>query len=307
MDAKPVQQKSMPGYPTRREVLAGAATFVLAQCAGNWRVWAATEAGATIVAPIFKHGEGRGAVGCVVVSPPVFLSEEEAMQIIGEELAKSGIRLKGGEALEGVRIPQRFRKYDFGEHAKKDSEGGRKLPRLTLVDGRLTVPAPPLVETPQEKVVEARKHAKPLKLDGIDSEKRVAVEFVCYERYYDLGGVQESYDLSELDDSDAKADSSSHGKAFSTAQSYDFKGAAEYVAAQVKTQGKAPIYLGLFYDPQWEEPAAEDKAKDETEQLEATLERRKKSLEQSKAEGRKLLRQQAQDFVAWLKEKKAIP
>jgi hypothetical protein len=30
-------------------------------------------------------------------------------------------------------------------------------------------------------------------------------------------------------------------------------------------------------------------------------------MEQGKAESKKLLRQQAQDFVAWLKEQKAIP
>jgi hypothetical protein len=38
------------------------------------------------VAPVFIHGEGRGATGCVVVSPPVFLSEAEALEIIWEEL-----------------------------------------------------------------------------------------------------------------------------------------------------------------------------------------------------------------------------
>ncbi len=44
-----------------------------------------------VVAPIFVHGEGRGATGCIVVSPPVFLSEEEALQVIKEELAEHGV------------------------------------------------------------------------------------------------------------------------------------------------------------------------------------------------------------------------
>jgi hypothetical protein len=48
---------------------------------------------AAVVAPIFEHGEGRGATGCVVTSPPVFLSEEEALQVIREELAKRGVAL----------------------------------------------------------------------------------------------------------------------------------------------------------------------------------------------------------------------
>ena len=42
-----------------------------------------------IVAPIFQHGEGRGATGCIVMSPPVFLSEEEALLVVREELGKS--------------------------------------------------------------------------------------------------------------------------------------------------------------------------------------------------------------------------
>ena len=46
-----------------------------------------------IVAPIFQHGEGRGATGCIVMSPPVFLSEEEALQVIREEMAAKGVQL----------------------------------------------------------------------------------------------------------------------------------------------------------------------------------------------------------------------
>jgi len=45
----------------------------------------------TNVAPIFAHGEGRGATGCVVMSPPVFISEDEARKIIFDALSKRGI------------------------------------------------------------------------------------------------------------------------------------------------------------------------------------------------------------------------
>jgi hypothetical protein len=54
---------------------------------------------ALLVAPIFDHGTGRGATGCVVFAPPVFLSEEEAMTIIKEELSKSGIMMEKGTTL----------------------------------------------------------------------------------------------------------------------------------------------------------------------------------------------------------------
>jgi hypothetical protein len=46
---------------------------------------------AVLVAPIFEHGEGRGATGCIVIAPPVFLSEEDARQIIETELKKANI------------------------------------------------------------------------------------------------------------------------------------------------------------------------------------------------------------------------
>lgn len=34
------------------------------------------------VAPLFIHGEGTGSIGCVMIAPPVFLSEQEALAII---------------------------------------------------------------------------------------------------------------------------------------------------------------------------------------------------------------------------------
>jgi hypothetical protein len=44
----------------------------------------------TQIAPIFVHGEGVGASGCVMVAPPVYLSETDAMKIIQHELKKQG-------------------------------------------------------------------------------------------------------------------------------------------------------------------------------------------------------------------------
>jgi hypothetical protein len=43
------------------------------------------------VAPLFIHGEGRGGFGCVAVNPPVFLSEDEARQVVQDEAKKAGI------------------------------------------------------------------------------------------------------------------------------------------------------------------------------------------------------------------------
>jgi hypothetical protein len=58
-----------------------------------------------IVAPIFERGEGRGADGCMVMSPPVFLSEEAALQVIREEMAVKGVQLRTNQTtLAGVTV-----------------------------------------------------------------------------------------------------------------------------------------------------------------------------------------------------------
>lgn len=44
------------------------------------------------IAPIFQHGDGRGAFGCEAINPPVFLSEDEARQVIIEEGKRAGIK-----------------------------------------------------------------------------------------------------------------------------------------------------------------------------------------------------------------------
>ena len=44
------------------------------------------------VAPVFVHGEGTGSIGCDMVAPPVFLSEEEALAIIKNTAEGSGLK-----------------------------------------------------------------------------------------------------------------------------------------------------------------------------------------------------------------------
>ncbi len=43
-------------------------------------------------APVFDHGDGRGAIGCVVQSPPVFITEADAQKIIIEMFSQYGIK-----------------------------------------------------------------------------------------------------------------------------------------------------------------------------------------------------------------------
>lgn len=46
------------------------------------------------VAPVFVHGDGRNAVGCIIMGGPVYMSEREAKSIILDEFEKYGIKFK---------------------------------------------------------------------------------------------------------------------------------------------------------------------------------------------------------------------
>lgn len=58
------------------------------------------------VAPLFIHGEGRGAYGCVMVAPPVFLSEEDALAVINEAAQSYGLKFSAEGSPEFTNVPQ---------------------------------------------------------------------------------------------------------------------------------------------------------------------------------------------------------
>jgi hypothetical protein len=143
MDAEPLPFCPAPAYPTRREFLAAGAALLIAAGCGRSHEPRAT------VAPIFEHGEGRGAAGCIVTNPPVFMSEEEALQVIKEELAKQGIRLGDGMLLSGVEL------QCVGEYCMNVCWLGSPKVRKSF----------------------------PIMLDAVDRKTKVGVEFVSQDRY----------------------------------------------------------------------------------------------------------------------------
>jgi len=197
MKARPVKRYRQPSYPTRLEVLskpellerhlppgwraipemAGTVALFLAV---NSTVPAADKKTATppgsiaVVAPIFEHGDGRGATGCVAVAPPAFLSEEEAWQVIDEELGRQQLKLPGtGFEARGVRIPRRRETFSFE-------------------DRKETI-----------KVDESFGQAGTYTPDRANLQKRIAVEFVSSQDYHRLGGPWssssvQSYDFKEV-------------------------------------------------------------------------------------------------------------
>ena len=100
------------------------------------------------VAPLFLHGEGRGAFGCVMVAPPVFLSEEDALAVINEAAKEYGLNFSSKESLEFENVLQ---------PATDINPDG-------LVDGEPTAES-------SDKIIN-------LKADFTDSEHGVAIEFI---------------------------------------------------------------------------------------------------------------------------------
>ena len=181
MQAKSVSRYDTPRYPTRLEVIsdpdllkrhlppqwracaemAGVVSFLLVANtgihAGQSPASHATGKPA-LVAPIFEHGEGRGATGCIVVNSPVFLSEQDAMQVITEELRKHGVTLSETKVtLNEVTLPQSEQRWVMAKGVMSTEDAPTGLAKLLV-------------------------------LNGLDPKKRVAVEFVEGDNYYDLGG-----------------------------------------------------------------------------------------------------------------------
>ncbi len=247
MKPKPVPEHTKPTYPTRREFLAGSAAAMLVAGCGDSGLTGSMH---PIVAPIFDHGVGRGAWGCVVVSPPVFLSEEEAVQVIKEELAKAGVSLGVGMPLGEVTI----------EHV---------VPWQQTNDKWLGEKKPTVSHT--------------VSLAAVDCENRVGIEFVSQE------------DCDQFS-----------GRGFSTVQSFDTKGLAGRLGRGIRDQGKEDLRIGIFYDPleKLDFSLATDAMRKETEENdeEDPRSRFERIEATAKNKSKVLLRQQAQDFVAWLKK-----
>ncbi len=228
--------------------------------------------GSKWVAPIFEHGDGRAVDGCVVVSPPVFLSEEEAMRVIAEEMKKHGVTLSARNTPWDVMIPP----PDFGSPAlcfQNESQYEKLLKFMAAKKSRGDM----------DKAWEEYKEAEPLCLDGLDQEHKVAVEFVSHRQYpwpYIGSSVGE----------------------------YRLKHSANALAKYVSERSKKEVYFGTFYDPGNNFPRRSlagdliEKGLEE-EEIKKIL---KQKHEDARQESLKLLREQVRDFVDWLKAQGAI-
>ena len=140
----------------------------------------------SIVAPIFVHGDGRGSYGCEVVSPPVYLSEAEAFQIIQDEAQKAGIQfVSKGRKLNNISVPYSERQfwisqekqiYEYLKGSGRDIPDSISCPNGMTVDEQDSLKCP---EAYQESV------SRNLILDGYCASQKIGFEYVSREDYED--------------------------------------------------------------------------------------------------------------------------
>ena len=90
--------------------------------------------------PVFEYGEGTGAIGCVAIAAPVFLSEEEAFAVLSAAFADIGMTLsRGGETLQNIEVPV-TNIFDMeGKNSSLPTVQGNMDPDATLPELELPV------------------------------------------------------------------------------------------------------------------------------------------------------------------------
>jgi hypothetical protein len=304
---KAVRSLPRPRYPTwdlvrtqpcllAREVpdrWQGRAAVIAALTAATLGASASGKAGPSRrpIAVVFEHGAGRGSYGCEAIAPPTFLSEEEARQVVTEELRRAGLKPVPGARTIPSLVRQRYYVYPDRDAVARDegapvAEKGDRTPRN---------PVPTFI-TPERQGAHVAEQGdpKPLALDGYDSMRRVGYAFVSQARYKELGGMdRESYGIE-----------GSRGEVVSSSvQSYDFEEAARDLARRINAQAPKDDQeaVAVFYDPSV--PLGRDvfkQLKTATRDEPRTL--MTEALEAAKDSSRALLRLQVQDFAVWLHE-----
>ncbi len=295
MKPKPVSKYAQPKYPTRLQIAARPALLRRHQPPA-WRKWPELTGAAglflladavrlsaadsspkgspnptqtnavAIVAPIFVHGEGREATGCIVMSPPVFLSEEEALLVIWEELAKSGVKASQTNFV----VPAVKIKPTHGEFFQKAGK---------------TQYVPP--------------SERPLIASAADPHQKVVVEFVSQRNCHQLGAPSsmstvQSYDLEAVAKSvAAKVQQQGQAKLY-FGTFYDPM--ADTSETRDISRSKASTEA-VKTNEQWEG------VKFTNGVLTATLPPQGAA---AKPDSRRLLRLQVQDFIKWLQAQGAI-
>ena len=186
------------------------------------------------------------------MSPPVFLSEEEALQVITEEMTAKGVKLGTNQTEVAGMTVERW----------KHGVGTTRDPYLARAG---------------------------------DPKKKVYIEFLSRRnaRHWDFER--------EAKDGEFRV---------STVQSFDMPKTAAYMAERVKREATEKIYFGTFYDPiaatmDMQKAAAQSTPGKPKSTAQLNQLARQMQVD-ARAESRRLLRLQVQDFLKWLQAQGAI-
>lgn len=257
---------------------------------------AAARIDAAVVAPLFEHGSGRAATGCVVVSPAVFMTEEEARIIIKEELEKLGFNFtQQGIRLEGVTIAPEMGDFTRERLAKLSSDA--KTVSATKTGEPLSDEARvkemierAVAEHERDRIVKGYR-PQPVNATLADPARHIVIVFVS------------TRDCDRLRDPSV----------MSTVREYPFKDIAQRMIEKLHADGKGGS-VGVFYDPTGPDPKVVEEAiakaagpnADERAQFRASM----KVYDEMKSKAKELsgeeLRKQVCDFAAWLKQRGTI-
>ena len=217
------------------------------------------------IAVVFEHGEGHGSFGCVSIAPPTFLSEEEARQVVNEELARAGLDLASGARTIPSLVRDRHYVYPNSDAARRRRGG------YPADEGG----------------------ARPLALDGYDATRHVGYAFVSQARYKEVGGV----DTASFRIQDSRS------ATWSSVGSYDFAEAARDLARRIndRAQPKRDEAIAVFYEPSIPVGKEIFSTTSATSGEEWKV-RFDQAAAAAKDSSRTLLRLQVRDFASWLHE-----
>lgn len=227
------------------------------------------------VAPIFKHGNGQGSFGCISCNPPVFLSEDEARQVIVEEAKRAGIFFAADkQILQGLSVE----KINTSCSITLNDVSDIKKPAITHApDGstRIKFTAGNAQNRLEEKPISE------ITLDGTDKRLNISYEYVS--------------------ESDYKDWKTSYPRNLSTVSSYDLLSTARIVRSNIEAK-KPQGALVVFYDPML---GRCDISNREVISFRSSIEERQAAAERNTDRVREAskieLRKQVQDFIKWLK------
>jgi len=204
------------------------------------------------IAPIFAYGEGHGSTGCIVISPPVFISEDEARKIIFDALDKQGI------VLDTIGCPEM--KFTAPPLADACYEDG-------ILDDETTQVATKAKVRRKKAVKQANVE---LKMDGYIKDLNLVIQFVS-EKDFDKFNTEDGCRSSVID--------------------YNTKKAAKIIREKLIAYGKTNAVV--FYDPIIWINFKTDQDWQTSENI-------------AKAEAERLLLNQVEDFIKWLKTETII-